>query len=256
MLMPDAETPSEPLRDLDYAQARLAYSIIESLLEHTRVVSDLVALMAQVLDEETTKAVTQTPRGSMIVAPSSKPPTTLNARVAESFVVGRGRHCDLPTQAASREILRQGRGELLSAQSTSSLVITSGGAIRIVCSWVSLARMTLPSRLHLRQDLRRPSRSAITASGVNSGFWPRSSIARSRPRERSATRSSGLTEGSVMDAFDRFWQSSRTDRQGAGLGLAITKGIIDAHGGSIWAASRPGHGSTFYFTLPVSKSSA
>jgi len=59
--MPDAETPSEPIRDLDYAQARLAYSIIESLLEHTRVVSDLVALMAQVLDEETTKAVTQTP---------------------------------------------------------------------------------------------------------------------------------------------------------------------------------------------------
>lgn len=53
--------PSEPTRDLDYAQARLAYSIIESLLEHTRVVSDLVALMAQVLDEETTKAVTQTP---------------------------------------------------------------------------------------------------------------------------------------------------------------------------------------------------
>ena len=59
--MPDAEPPSEPIRDLDYAQARLAYSIIESLLEHTRVVSDLVALMAQVLDEETTKAVTQTP---------------------------------------------------------------------------------------------------------------------------------------------------------------------------------------------------
>jgi len=59
--MPNAETPSEPLRDLDDAQARLAYSIIESLLEHTRVVSDLIALMAQVLDEDTTKAVTQTP---------------------------------------------------------------------------------------------------------------------------------------------------------------------------------------------------
>jgi hypothetical protein len=47
--------------DLDLQQARLAYSIIERLLEHTRVVSDLVALMAQVLDEETTKALTQTP---------------------------------------------------------------------------------------------------------------------------------------------------------------------------------------------------
>ncbi len=54
------ESPNS-LRDLDYQQARLAFSIIESLLEHTRVVSDLVALMAQVLDEDTTKALTQTP---------------------------------------------------------------------------------------------------------------------------------------------------------------------------------------------------
>jgi len=47
--------------DLDLQQAQLAYSIIERLLEHTRVVSDLVAVMAQVLDEDTTKALTQTP---------------------------------------------------------------------------------------------------------------------------------------------------------------------------------------------------
>jgi hypothetical protein len=48
-------------RDLDYEQARLAYSIIQSLIEHTRVVSDLIAVMAQVLDQDTTKALTQTP---------------------------------------------------------------------------------------------------------------------------------------------------------------------------------------------------
>lgn len=48
-------------RDLDQEQARLAYKIIQSLLEHTRVVSDLIALMAQTLDEDTTKALTQTP---------------------------------------------------------------------------------------------------------------------------------------------------------------------------------------------------
>jgi hypothetical protein len=48
-------------RDLDFEQARLAYSIIESLLEHTRVISDLIALMAQTLDEDTTKALTNTP---------------------------------------------------------------------------------------------------------------------------------------------------------------------------------------------------
>ncbi len=50
---PDADAP-----DLD--QAELAHSIIESLLEHTRVVSDLIAVMAQALDQETTKALTQT----------------------------------------------------------------------------------------------------------------------------------------------------------------------------------------------------
>jgi hypothetical protein len=48
-------------RDLDFEQAQLAYSIIENLVEHTRIVSDLIALMAQVLDEDTTKALTRTP---------------------------------------------------------------------------------------------------------------------------------------------------------------------------------------------------
>ncbi|MCA1578285.1 MAG: hypothetical protein LC794_13085 [Acidobacteria bacterium] len=48
-------------KDLDFEQAQLAYSIIENLVEHTRIVSDLIALMAQVLDEDTTKALTQTP---------------------------------------------------------------------------------------------------------------------------------------------------------------------------------------------------
>ena len=59
----EEETGSQP-RDLDFEQAQLAYSIIETLVEHTRVVSDLIAVMAQVLDEDTTKALTQTPTRS------------------------------------------------------------------------------------------------------------------------------------------------------------------------------------------------
>ena len=57
----DSLHPRDLARDLDRVQARLAYSIIESLLDHTRVVSDLIALMAQALDEDTTKAMTNTP---------------------------------------------------------------------------------------------------------------------------------------------------------------------------------------------------
>ena len=43
-------------------QSELAQSIIEALLDHTRIVSDLIALMAQALDEDTQKALTQTPQ--------------------------------------------------------------------------------------------------------------------------------------------------------------------------------------------------
>ncbi len=53
---PADASPADP--ELD--QSELAHSIIESLLEHTRVVSDLVAVMAQALDQDTTKALTQT----------------------------------------------------------------------------------------------------------------------------------------------------------------------------------------------------
>lgn len=58
---PNAKLQENRPPDLDQEQARLAYTIIESLLEHTRVISDLIAVMAQTLDEDTTKALTQTP---------------------------------------------------------------------------------------------------------------------------------------------------------------------------------------------------
>ena len=54
-----SQTPPAPA--LAEQDARLAYRIIQSLLEHTRVTSDLVALMAQVLDRDTTEALTNTP---------------------------------------------------------------------------------------------------------------------------------------------------------------------------------------------------
>ena len=59
----------------------------------------------------------------------------------------------------------------------------------------------------------------------------------------------------MLDAiFERFWQVGKNDRRGMGLGLYISKCIVQAHGGRIWAESEPGKGSQVYFTLPIASS--
>lgn len=62
----------------------------------------------------------------------------------------------------------------------------------------------------------------------------------------------GILPEHVPHVFDRFWQAPGEAKSGAGLGLAIAKGIVEAHGGRIGVESVPGEGSTFFFTLPVS----
>jgi len=60
----------------------------------------------------------------------------------------------------------------------------------------------------------------------------------------------GIAPENLPRVFDRFWQATSTNRQGAGLGLPITKGIVEAHGGRIWVESTPSRGATFSFTIP------
>ena len=62
---------------------------------------------------------------------------------------------------------------------------------------------------------------------------------------------SGIAADELPHIFERFWQARKAARTGAGLGLAIAKGIVDAHRGKIWAESVAGKGSTFLFTLPL-----
>jgi signal transduction histidine kinase len=62
----------------------------------------------------------------------------------------------------------------------------------------------------------------------------------------------GITDSELPHVFDRYWHG-RTKKAGAGLGLAIAKGIIDAHGGKIVVASKQGAGAEFSFTLPLAQ---
>jgi signal transduction histidine kinase len=66
----------------------------------------------------------------------------------------------------------------------------------------------------------------------------------------------GVPSHQLEAVFERFWQARREDRRGLGLGLYISRGIIEAHGGRIWAESQPGKGSTFSFTLPGASASS
>jgi signal transduction histidine kinase len=61
----------------------------------------------------------------------------------------------------------------------------------------------------------------------------------------------GIQTADLPRVFDRFWQAQRSREGGAGLGLAISRGIVAAHGGRMWVESEAGTGSTFLFTLPV-----
>jgi signal transduction histidine kinase len=61
----------------------------------------------------------------------------------------------------------------------------------------------------------------------------------------------GIAEADLPHVFDRFWQARRARAGGAGLGLAIARGIVVAHGGEMRVESELGRGSTFHFTLPA-----
>jgi signal transduction histidine kinase len=67
---------------------------------------------------------------------------------------------------------------------------------------------------------------------------------------------SGIAAQDLPHLFDRFWQAKKASRRGAGLGLPIVKGLVEAHGGRIWLESALGRGSTFFFTIPKAQGAA
>jgi PAS domain S-box-containing protein len=61
----------------------------------------------------------------------------------------------------------------------------------------------------------------------------------------------GIPPDVASKIFEPYWSATPHAKLGAGLGLYIAKGIIEGHGGRLWADSTPGHGATFSFTLPI-----
>jgi two-component system sensor histidine kinase KdpD len=73
-----------------------------------------------------------------------------------------------------------------------------------------------------------------------------------------ADRGPGIPPGDLERIFDKFYRVLGTRRKGTsamgtGLGLAVCRGLVEAHGGRIWARNRQGGGAIFQFTLPLGK---
>ncbi len=88
-----------------------------------------------------------------------------------------------------------------------------------------------------------PEGGSVTVEGHRDGHFVRFSVLDTGP---------GIPAEELPQIFDRFFQTRENPHKaaGLGLGLAICKGLVEAHGGSIWVESLPGVGATFNFTVP------
>ncbi|HSP81008.1 MAG TPA: ATP-binding protein [Myxococcaceae bacterium] len=86
-----------------------------------------------------------------------------------------------------------------------------------------------------------PEHGEVTVEAVPQGDVVRFSVRDSGP---------GIAPEALPHLFEPFWQAKGAAREGTGLGLYITRGLVEAHGGGMWVESEPGRGSTFSFTLP------
>ncbi len=89
-----------------------------------------------------------------------------------------------------------------------------------------------------------PAKSPIGISAVEQNGEIRVSVADSGP---------GVPNEYIERIFDKFYRVSGAKQMGTGLGLAVCRGLIEAHGGRIWAENREGGGAVFQFTLPLAK---
>jgi signal transduction histidine kinase len=87
-----------------------------------------------------------------------------------------------------------------------------------------------------------PSGGAVTLSVRNDGGWVRVEVADTGP---------GIPRDEVPRIFEKYYRGGGVTAEGAGLGLAISRGIVERHGGTIWAESDGSGGARFVFKVPV-----
>lgn len=106
-------------------------------------------------------------------------------------------------------------------------------------------------RHHLNKALSNLVGNAVKFTGAGGRVSVRAQRAGGVVQISVADTGAGISPDELEHVFDRFWQGKHAHRAGAGLGLAIARGCVEAHGGTIDVASQLGRGSTFTVTIPA-----
>ncbi|HEU0012433.1 MAG TPA: histidine kinase N-terminal 7TM domain-containing protein [Longimicrobium sp.] len=124
---------------------------------------------------------------------------------------------------------------------------------------IALTAMPAPEPVEVKADRDRVLQVFSNLLGNALKFTPRGGkVTAGAAREKGEMRfwvrdtGPGIEPEYVERLWDRFWQAEGPARRlGAGLGLPIARGIVEAHGGKVWVESQPGAGATFHFTLAL-----
>jgi signal transduction histidine kinase len=148
-----------------------------------------------------------------------------------------------PHETALAEVVDDVLGTIAGMAAEKALMVESCVPAGITAVWADRERLhQVLSNLIGNAVKFTPAEGRIRVSAVLDGEEVRVAVEDTGP---------GIPAEHLENVFDRFWQARSTRRAGAGLGLAIARGVVEAHSGRISARSEVGRGTTFEFTLPV-----
>ena len=145
----------------------------------------------------------------------------------------------------------------IKTQSTNQLITEALQPLEVLAveKGLKLQQNLLASDFSIAVDRDRVFQVISNVVGNAIKFTSSGHVSLSAVRELSGVRISvqdsgqGIPQGELAKIFDPYWQADRTAKAGAGLGLAISRAIVEKHGGKIWAENRAEGGTTIHFTL-------
>ena len=124
------------------------------------------------------------------------------------------------------------------------------GSIELRAEVAAGAGRVLGDRDRIGQVFSNLLRNALRATPPGGRITVSAEAAEDAVRFTVADTGAGFEPDARPHLFEAFWQGAGHGREGLGLGLGIARGIVEAHGGRIWAESAPGAGAALHFTLP------